>query len=220
MPKPQVVRRRGRPSEKTGVDQTAILKTVLTIFAKNGFEGTNIKAISRQAGVAGSLLYYHYTNKEGIWKAAMQRLGEELRIEMAAIEKRFGDLDTIHFLKSWMRHFIFFSAKNPEFHQIIAYEMANPSPRADWLIENILGPLQAKFKTQSVQLQQEGIIKYLPLANLNSIVIGAANIYFTQAYQMLKLYGVDVFKEEEMAIHADTVIDIFFNGILIDKSSN
>ncbi len=209
-----MLRKRGRPSERTSTDQTALLKTALRLFGKSGFEGTNIKTIASEAGVAGSLLYYHYTNKEGLWKAAMFLLGQELHAEMAAAEKLFRDLDPLSFMKAWMRRFVYFSATNPEFHLIITYEMANSSKRADWLLEEILHPLHENFSLKAVQLQNDGTIKKLPLANFFSIAIGATNVFFIQSYQMKKLFNTEVFDNSEIEKHADVVNEIIFNGLL------
>ena len=208
-------RRRGRPSATAQANQEELLKVALNLFAKNGFEGTNIKTIASEAGVAGSLFYHHYKNKEGLWKAAMLALSKKMTLEIAAGEKLFRDLDALNFLKAWMRQFIYFSAKHPEFHQIISYELAHASERADWLLSQILMPLHATVKQQLNTLQAEGLIKQIPIANFISIAIGAANIFFIQAYQMKKLYDVDVFDEAEIARHADVVNELFFKGILV-----
>ncbi|MCP3929781.1 MAG: hypothetical protein GY705_11845 [Bacteroidetes bacterium] len=58
----------------------------------------------------------------------------------------------------------------------------------------------------------------MPIANLVSIAIGAGNVFFIQGYQMKKLYEVDVFEEEAIRQHIKTMIEIFLNGILIEKN--
>lgn len=41
-------------------------------FAQFGFQGTNLKDIAKCAGVANSLLNYHFKSKEGLFKACME----------------------------------------------------------------------------------------------------------------------------------------------------
>ena len=211
----EVKRKRGRPSLKRSADRNQLLQVALKAFATYGFDGTNIKRLAKEAGVAGSLFYHHFKNKEGLWKAAMEQLAQKLVAETTAAEKILKDLDPLSYLKAATRQFIYFSAKNPEFHQIITYELARPSTRADWLVEMVLTPLYLRLHQMLEVLIKEGKIKALPFANFISIAIGAANVYFAQGYQMKKLYDIDVFEEEAIEEHADVVIELFFKGLLI-----
>ena len=64
-------RKRGRPTEKSGIDQGAILNKALKEFSKHGYGGTSINKISTQCAVNDSLLHYHFGNKEDLWKKAV-----------------------------------------------------------------------------------------------------------------------------------------------------
>ena len=211
-------RKRGRPSIATKTNQEALLKAALKAFAISGFEGTNVKQLGEEAGIAPSLFYYHFKDKVGLWQAALQLVAKQLEEAMKPEKLGNPSIHPIDFLKKWMSAYIYFSAKHPEFHQVISYEMANQSSRADWLLEHILQPLHTNLQEQISTLQAAGFIKKIPIANFVSIVIGAANVFFIQGYQMKKLYEVDVFKEEAITQHIDTVIDLFLNGILIEKN--
>ena len=121
---------------------------------------------------------------------------------------------TSEVIKKWISSFIYFSAKNPEFHQVISYEMSHPSPRADWLIDNILKPLHQNLISLISTMEMTGYIKKIPLASFISILIGSANVFFTQAYQTKKLYQLNVFEEKIIQQHTETVISILFDGII------
>ena len=211
-------RKRGRPSIATKTNQDELLKAALKAFALSSFDGTNVKQLGQEAGIAPSLFYYHFKDKVGLWQAALQLVARQLEEAMKPVELGDPSVHPIVFLKKWMSAYIYFSAKHPEFHQVISYEMANPSPRADWLLEHILQPLHTNLQVQITALQTAGLIKKMPIANFVSIVIGAANIFFIQGYQMKKLYGVDVFEEAAISEHIETVIELFLNGILIEKN--
>ncbi|MCB9222237.1 MAG: TetR/AcrR family transcriptional regulator [Ignavibacteria bacterium] len=210
-------RNRGRPSIATETNQEDLLKSALKAFASNGFEGTNVKKLGQEAGIAPSLFYYHFKDKIGLWKAAVQQEARTLEREMALGNTENNSSDPIELLMKWMGGFIQFSAKHPEFHQVISYEMANPSARADWLLEQVLKPLHTDFQNQITILQDIGIIKKMPMAHFVSIVIGAANIFFSQAYQMEKLYGVNVFDQKVINQHTETIIELLLKGILIEN---
>jgi AcrR family transcriptional regulator len=211
-------RKRGRPSIATKTNQEDLLKAALKAFALSGFDGTNVKQLGQEAGIAPSLFYYHFKDKVGLWQAALQLVAKQLEEAMKPKELGNPSVNPIDFLKKWISAYIYFSAKHPEFHQVISYEMANPSLRADWLLEHILQPLHANLQEQISALQVADLIKKIPIANFVSIVIGAANVFFVQGYQMKKLYGVNVFEEKAISEHIETVIEVFLNGILIEKN--
>lgn len=210
-------RKRGRPSLATKTNREDLLKAAIKAFALSGFEGTNVKQLGGEAGIAPSLFYYHFNDKIGLWQAALQLEAKQLEQAMKSAELGNPSNDPIGFLKKWISTFIRFSAQHPAFHQVISYEMAHSSARADWLLAHILQPLHIGLQKQITALQTAGLIKKMPIANFVSIAIGAANVFFIQGYQMKKLYGINVFEESAINQHIETVIELFLNGVLINS---
>lgn|GEM_PF-669356 len=67
-------RRPGRPRSKAeALDHNALLQQAYTLFAEQGYEGTSLRQIARQAHMSSSLISYWYGNKEGLWRAAIER---------------------------------------------------------------------------------------------------------------------------------------------------
>lgn len=56
----------------------AILDAAEKVFGLLGFDGTSMKAVAAEAGVAQSLLHYHYVNKEGLYQAMFERRALEV----------------------------------------------------------------------------------------------------------------------------------------------
>ncbi len=50
-----------------------ILDAAENVFADDGFSGAGMKAIAQRAEVAQGLLHYHFTNKEGLYAAVIER---------------------------------------------------------------------------------------------------------------------------------------------------
>ena len=211
-------RKRGRPSIADETKKEELLKAALKAFALSGFEGTNIKQLGKEAGIAPSLFYYHFKDKIRLWQESIQLVAKELndKLGLEDFNNSIYDpvLDNLVIIRKWISSFIYFSAKNPEFHQVISYEMSHPSQRADWLIDNVLEPLHQNLLNLVSSQEMNGYIKKIPLASFVSILIGSANVFFIQGYQMKKLYGVDVFEEKIIQQHTETVISILFDGIL------
>jgi AcrR family transcriptional regulator len=59
-----------RPGENS--TRVAILAAARELFAELGFTGTSTRAIARRAGVDPALVHHFFTNKEGVFAAAVQ----------------------------------------------------------------------------------------------------------------------------------------------------
>lgn len=71
---PAVGRSQPRTGRRPGENSTraAILTAARELFAELGFTGASTRAIARRAGVDPALVHHFFTNKEGVFAAAMQ----------------------------------------------------------------------------------------------------------------------------------------------------
>ena len=205
---------RGRPVANKQIDIVFLLEIAIKEFADNGFDGTKQKEIAKKAGIANSLMNYRFDNKEDLWKQAVTELGKKLDKRFLEIQELFKDLQGVAALKIYTREFIYFCGEYPEFYKIVFHEMCTKTSRADWLIDNILRPINELFKqnadpTNTSHLAVNGI----PVANISTIIMGAANVFFIQSYQVEKMYGINPFEPKEIEKHADIVVDLIFNSL-------
>ncbi|MGD1880793.1 MAG: TetR/AcrR family transcriptional regulator [Paracoccaceae bacterium] len=61
------------PKESPPAAQGRILDAAENIFAEQGFAGAGMKAIALRANVAQGLLHYHFSNKDGLYAAVIER---------------------------------------------------------------------------------------------------------------------------------------------------
>jgi AcrR family transcriptional regulator len=50
-----------------------ILRSALVLFARNGYDGTSLKAIATQVGVSTPALYWHFKSKDEIYLTAIEK---------------------------------------------------------------------------------------------------------------------------------------------------
>ena len=204
-------KKRGRPVGSKQIDKVAILNIAIQAFANKGFDGVRQRDIAKKAGITNSLMNYHFNNKEDLWQQAILQLGEKLKKRLLEIQGYFKDLEGLAALKAYTRQFIYFSAEHPEFYKVVFHEMCTQTERANWLIDTILSPLHQAFGGATTNLQSNiEEFKGYPIANISSIIIGAANVFFIHAFQMKKMYATNPFEKEEIEKHADIVIDLLF----------
>ncbi len=204
-------KKRGRPVANKQIDKKSILDIAIHEFANNGFDGARLKDIAKQANISNSLMNYHFENKEDIWRQAVLQLGDKLKARIVETQGYLKDLTGLAALKAFTRQFIYFSAEHPEFYKVIFHEMCTKTERAKWLVQNILSPLHYIFDGKNTT-EENGMLNFegIPIANLSSIIIGAANTFFIHSFQMEEMYNVKPFNPKEIERHADIVIDLIF----------
>lgn len=73
-----------------------ILQAAEEEFARNGYEGANISRIAKKVGVTHVLLYYHFQNKENLFREVLQRKIDEF-IQSVLVPE---GTENIHFMEN------------------------------------------------------------------------------------------------------------------------
>lgn len=105
-------KKQGRRSAQTAQEtKQQILEVAISLFCEHGFEQVSIRNISEAAGVSHSLIRHHFGNKEQIWYAASDSVGEYMH---SYVSKLISDIDTslpanqrlYHFNVRLLAHFL------------------------------------------------------------------------------------------------------------------
>ncbi len=211
----QAKRNPGRPNDNQSADLELILRYAIKEFAKCGFGGVSINALSKKVGVADSLFHYHFGSKLELWKSCLSLIGREIEHKFDDLNKISSGLNGIDRLKMFNKQLVYISAQYPEFQQIVVQEVFSNSERSNWLINDLLKPIYRYFEEILVQEQSLCNLKKIPTANLMSFIIGSITTLFSRSYLMHKLYGINVFDEEEVENHAELLNELIFNGLLL-----
>jgi AcrR family transcriptional regulator len=144
--------------------------------------------IARRADVHTPQLSYHFTNKRGLWEAAVVSLLDELdrRIEEAASPN-----DAESTLRGLIRVFVHFAAEHPDLNRIIVAESAESSERLDWLVENHTRRRYRAFVALVEPLQREGAVHPIPPTSLYYLLVGGASLPFSAAPEAKRFSGQD-----------------------------
>ena len=97
-----------------------ILKAARKLFVEFGFAGTSIGKIAEKANINHSLIFHHFGNKEGLWKAVKQSIVEEsnkLSPTLPELNQSFRD-----FLKKLITQSISFYRNNPDIMRMIGWQ--------------------------------------------------------------------------------------------------
>ncbi len=90
--------RRGEAVDATDVRES-LLSTAVGMFSEKGYSGTSIRDIAKVHGVSLSNIYYHFGNKDGLWREILERsvrmLPERLRKAAASAEAPRAQLEAL-----------------------------------------------------------------------------------------------------------------------------
>jgi TetR/AcrR family transcriptional regulator len=191
----------------------AILDAALDLFSERSFDGASTRAIAELAGVTQPLLNYHFAGKEELWRAAVGDLFERFRTSMRLRLSGLRGVDDVTIAKLMVRHFVEFSAANPQLHRIIMQESKHAGARLDWLVETHVRPLYDYAVAMFERLAARGNLAPVAPANLYYLLTGAGATVFVMAPECQRLTGLDPFAHEFVAAHADLVVDLLIRTI-------
>ena len=190
----------------------AILDAALDLFSERSFDGASTRAIAELAGVTQPLLNYHFAGKEELWRAAVDDLFERFRTSMQRRLSGLRGVDDVTIAKLMVRHFVEFSAANPQLHRIIMQESKRAGGRLDWLVETHVRPLYENAVAMFERLAARGELAPVAPAHLYYLLTGAGATVFVMAPECQRLTGVDPFAPEFVAAHADLVVDLLIRA--------
>jgi TetR/AcrR family transcriptional regulator len=122
--------------------QDVILDAAERLFALQGFAGTTIKQIGKEAAVNPALLYYYYDSKETLYRAMLQRiLGQLLARGGDAIDRAVTHADRV---RAFVRAQAKLLGEHPHFPQLLVRELVDH--QAAHAEQAITGTAAAAFK--------------------------------------------------------------------------
>jgi TetR/AcrR family transcriptional regulator len=190
----------------------AILDAALDLFSERSFDGASTRSIAELAGVTQPLLNYHFAGKEELWRAAVDDVFERFRTSMGDRLAGLRGVDDVTIAKLMVRHFVEFSAANPQLHRIIMQESKRAGARLDWLVETHVRPLYENAVAMFDRLAARGDLAPIGPAHLYYLLTGAGASVFVMAPECQRLTGVDPFAPEFVAAHADLVVDMLIHA--------
>jgi TetR/AcrR family transcriptional regulator len=190
----------------------AILDAALDLFSERSFDGASTRSIAELAGVTQPLLNYHFAGKEELWRAAVDDLFARFGTSMQDRLSGLRGVDDVTIAKLMVRHFVEFSAANPQLHRIIMQESKRAGARLDWLVETYVRPLYENAVAMFERLAARGELVPIAPVHLYYLLTGAGAGVFSMAPECQRLTGVDPFAPEFVAAHADLVVDLLIRA--------
>ncbi|WP_326835259.1 TetR/AcrR family transcriptional regulator [Amycolatopsis rhabdoformis] len=195
-------RQRGRPRKGTApasVDR--ILAAALHAFAVHGYDGVSIRDLNRELGVSHNVVHQRFGSKDRLWYAAVDWGFGNAVAEVAAADLPGADPRTR--LRTMIRTFVGFSARNPDLGSVISNEARRPGERLEYLLDHFVRPMLAAFTPAYEELPTR-----VPLPTLYYLITTGGAAPFTNEGMTRRLFGDDPFEQEAIDRHADAISEL------------
>lgn len=196
--------------------KTRILDVARKHFAERGFESANTRDISQEAKVSHAMIRYHFGNKDTLWREAVRDMYQSLWAEIgiddsAADNPEKLDLYAITDFREFIRRYIYYAARHPEYARIVIAESVRGGERLRWMSEEFIRPAHARY-AGPLRFHMENA--NLPKAwHVSAVVMIAAicQMPFVLAGEIGELYDIDMSGEAAIEAHIDSVFAFIFH---------
>lgn len=194
-------------STKTRKTRDRSLQAAQALFAERGYRGASLRDIARRIGIKAPSLLHHFSSKEQLYIAVLDRMFDSL--EDAANALAWGDGNQKERMRRAIADAIGFIATRPDFVRIMWKEMADESGVGRAVIKRRLPPLFSTATNFIFRGQREGEFRpevdpFHFMLSLNSITLG----YFTTAAMVRRLWGMNLLEPAMIERRTREVIDL------------
>lgn len=197
-----------------------ILQCATKAFSKQGFEGTSLSVLLKEANVNKRMVYHYYGSKEGLYHAVHIRqwhlLGQWFSAELMPAgklqQKSVKDL-----LIRALEIFHQFSASHPEFVRLMMWDGLEGGKVSKALWQDIRGPLYGRMADLLKAAKAEGLVaKDLQVDHLVVSFMGAILFYFSYAESLEDVFGGKKLLSPKAAQERQEQVLKLFEKIFID----
>jgi TetR/AcrR family transcriptional regulator len=170
------VRGRPRADAAESVDESSLLRTAFTMFARHGYEAATMRAMSRELDVSHNLLNVRFGKKSQLWKAAVDwRLADASRDVEIAFDPAHSPEEQ---LRDLMHRFCRWAIVNSDIVAISQQEGREPSWRLDYLIERFTLPFQRRLQKLLDQVASRTSLRPLESSALLALLVHGVGSFF------------------------------------------
>ena len=203
--------------------QIQIIEEAEILFAENGFNGTSVREIAKNADVNLAMISYYFGSKDKLLEALFIYRGETTKISLEKILQTpsLSSLQKIHKL---IEHYVNRVVAHQAFYKILTREMVvNHTGETECIIMEIKRRNLRIVQQIITEGQKEGTFKKqvnVPL--LTSVLSGTANSLLSSQKYYKHLSGLDDLDEIEFQKHLinqlTTHLKIIIKTLLINES--
>lgn len=206
--------KRERNPEET---RRRILDAAETEFARKGYDGTRLRDVALSVGVHHALLHHYFKDKEGLFRAVVERAIEGVSSKAFELLRTSGDIRAL--TVSFVETLVGFLADNQRLALILHFASLDEGSPAFTICEEIgfllVRPLLDATGAAIKAGQEAGVLR--DDMDAQAIVIaGLGTVAFPYHADKLiqSLFGRDPRSPEEVERHKRTAVSMILEGVM------
>lgn len=201
---------RSAPVKAEDDSRTRIIAAARAAFSTMGFEGASTRRIALEAGIAQSVVLYHFGTKDALWRAVMDELfgGLEARMRRAFLAVAGGS--TADHLMAMVNGFVDLCAESADLHRIMTVEGRQETERMRWLVDRHLRGVHAQATALIRGAQASGSVRPGDPTLLYYSAIAIAGTAFSLAPEIRMVSGDE--RTVDPSAIADLIRSVLFVG--------
>lgn len=190
--------------------RAALVNIAISSFSARGYDGVSVRQLEESAGVKRGLVAYHFGDKEGLWRVAVDQLFAALTEDFAGRVEILADVTPREAARSIIRSFVRYSAAHPELNRLMMQESMSDTWRVACLVDEHIRPMVDSLAAA----MPEAIALFWGDGDPHRYytLIGAAAFVFSAEHECLRLFGVSPREEAFVARHADMVVELLLGA--------
>ena len=195
--------------------RNALLEAAEDIFLRKGFGNTSISEIARHAGITKSLIHHYFGSKEGLWREVKTR--RFMHYANRQMEMLQTDQPSVALMKDSLAFYFDFLRRNPQIVRILAWMFLEQDQKEclDLDRELIAQGVEKTRESQKLGLLRDDIDPRFIIF----VFIGLCQNWFQDKVHFQESFGTDGLTGDLDASYLETILKIFFEGILPRESS-
>lgn len=189
-----------------------LIEAAIAEFAAHGFEGSSGRRIAAAAGAHQSQINYHFSSKDELWKASLERLLAELDAALAGNLAQADESDARSLFSATVHGLVEFAARRPELNRIMMHEGATPGDRLVWLVDTHMLGRHADLMTAWDELTASGDAAAVDRDVIYHSLVGAASLLYANAPEAA-LLGIKPGGRDMINRHAASVVAMFLKPL-------
>ena len=163
--------RRPASDQIDGNTRSSIIAAARTLFARRGLEGTSVREVAEAANVNNAMIYYHFTDKVGMYRAVLADSFTEFD-RIWEHELFSTDASTRVKIQKYVDELIRFQHDNEEIRRILSMEFASCGKNIKWLADNFFNHSYEKLVAILKEGVKRGELKHVDLSAAISALVG------------------------------------------------
>ena len=160
----------------------ALIHAARELFARHGYDGASVRAITARAGANLGAVNYHFGSKRALFEAAIGSFAEGARQRIQQTATRPGT--SLERIEALVRTFFAYLHENLDLPRLMMHILAGPDP----IPESLLRPIESNYVTLARLIeegQEDGSIRPGD-ARMMALSIAAQPIWLALARRVLR----------------------------------